>query len=351
MKRCLAIALLIAFCLSVPVMAGTLQGMAVEIHNGKTLSVENAGRRIKVVLKSADVPEADQPYSAVARQHLSDLVLGKLVTVEYTGIAPGAVFIAKVYSGDRDISLQMIRDGVAWFTDRDASDMSDADRALFAEAEQAARTERRGLWQDPKPVSPWEWRRARTASSQAATQPIVAAPPQPQITPTYVPHHTEQPGDTRWPVFAPNGSGFSIRMPRGGRGMEVNIQNPNHPPIDAHLYFVKHLKISYIAVWTTAPSNGETVNSLFDRAKQQFEDVEGASHLPCEFVQERDTTLNGFVGRRYKIQGCYFYGGLRLYFKAYGAMTQMYLVGVMSETPNDPLADDFLNSFEIHQSQ
>ncbi|OLE53692.1 MAG: hypothetical protein AUG51_11775 [Acidobacteria bacterium 13_1_20CM_3_53_8] len=346
MKRCFAIALLSLICISVPVMAGTLQGLAVEIHDGKTLSVENAGRRIKVVLKSADVPEADQPYADVARQHLSDLVLGKPVTVEYTGIAPGAVFIARVYCGDRDISLQMIRDGVAWFTDRDASDMSDADRTLFAEAEQAARTERRGLWQDPQPVPPWEWRRAGRAAAHATTQQTSA--PQTQSVPQYVQQHREQVAETRWPVFEPNGAGFSIRMPRGGRGFDANIQVPHDQTIDAHLYLVKHLKIQYLAIWASGPSEGETINSLFNRALEALNDGADQARVPCEFTQERDVPLNGYVGRRYKVHGCFLYWGMRLYFKPQGKMLKMYLVGVLSETPNDPLVDDFLNSFEIH---
>jgi len=33
------------------------------------------------------------------------------------------------------------------------------DQALYEAAEDSARAERRGLWVDPDPVPPWEWRR------------------------------------------------------------------------------------------------------------------------------------------------------------------------------------------------
>lgn len=344
MRRFLLIALLLTFCLSVK--AGTLQGLAVEIHDGKTLSVENAGRRIKVVLKSADVPEADQPYADVARQHLSDLVLGKAVTVEYMGLAPGAVFIAKVYCGDRDISLQMIRDGVAWFTERDASDLSDADRAMFTEAEQAARIERRGLWQDPNAVAPWEWRRAKAASSVQQTQHVFRA--NTERAAAYPPRTAARSSEAIWPVFAPPNGRFSVRMPGGGEGFEGSIQVPHREPIDAHFYGVRHLKINYLVIWASGPSDGETVKSLFDKALDALNEAQANAHLPCEFREERDAAMSGFTGRRYTVHGCVFQGGVRLYFKSEGQLIRMYFVGVMSQEPNDPRVREFLESFEIH---
>jgi endonuclease YncB( thermonuclease family) len=47
----------------------------------------------------------------------------------------------------------MLTNGWAWhFTKYD-------DSREFAAAEAEARKERRGLWADPKPVPPWEWRK------------------------------------------------------------------------------------------------------------------------------------------------------------------------------------------------
>ena len=36
-----------------------------------------------------------------------------------------------------------------------------ADRALYEDAEAKAREKGLGLWRDPEPVPPWEWRRER----------------------------------------------------------------------------------------------------------------------------------------------------------------------------------------------
>jgi endonuclease YncB( thermonuclease family) len=162
MRPGLAIALFAIFCFSVAARAETLQVRVVEVQDGKTLVAENTGRRIKIVLKGAEAPELDQPVGDVARQHLADLILGKQVSVEFTGMAYGDHFVARLFSEDRDISLQMIRDGVAWFDRAYENDMSEEERRLYAESEQAARNERRGIWQEAQPTPPWEWRRARS---------------------------------------------------------------------------------------------------------------------------------------------------------------------------------------------
>jgi endonuclease YncB( thermonuclease family) len=40
-----------------------------------------------------------------------------------------------------------------------AHEQSPADRVLYKDAENRAREKRLGLWRDPNPVPPWEWRR------------------------------------------------------------------------------------------------------------------------------------------------------------------------------------------------
>ena len=62
-----------------------------------------------------DAPEKDQAYAEEARQHLSDLILNKVVVVEYTGLGDNALIVGKVFLKETDVGAQMIRDGVAWY--------------------------------------------------------------------------------------------------------------------------------------------------------------------------------------------------------------------------------------------
>jgi len=144
-------------------------GFVTQIHDGKSLAVSNENRNLEVLLEGLDIPEQGQEYADVSRQHLADLVLGKEVYIKYTGIQRNGRLIAKVYLKDMDVGLQVIRDGVAWYDRSANSPLTDAERRIYAESEQAARDERRGMWQYGSPMPPWEWRRAQTTKTYAAS--------------------------------------------------------------------------------------------------------------------------------------------------------------------------------------
>ncbi len=57
------------------------------------------------------------------------------------------------------MNLKLVSDGLCWWYSKYAKEQNAVDRVLYAEAEEEARGKRRGLWSDPEPVPPWEWRR------------------------------------------------------------------------------------------------------------------------------------------------------------------------------------------------
>jgi endonuclease YncB( thermonuclease family) len=361
MKRLLVIALLILCCQTLSANASTLQGLVREVHDGKSITVENTGRRIKVVLKGMDAPEPDQPYAKVALQHLTSLVMNRPVAIELTGLGAGSTLIGKVICEERDIALQMIRDGVAWFDRSYENGLSEADRRLYAASEQAARNEHRGIWQDSSPIPPWEWRQAKapqpakrlTVAATARRSPTVS---QAASGETLRSSSTSSNSSTaarrveasKRPIFSPSGSPFSVRMPPGGHHFSAEIAVPKAQSIDANFYWVNHLRIGYMAAWATGPAQDQAISALFDRALEALNNAAAAQDLPCEFYQVKDTAMKGYVGRRYKVRGCYFQGGLRYYFKTEGKVLKVRIVGVMSEIPNDPAINQFLESFEIN---
>lgn len=133
-------------------------GRVTETFGGNGIAVVTADRaRGAVCISYLETPESGQPYAEVAAQHLKDLLLGKDVTVFFRGFNEEIAdcVIGDVYLGGVNITLQMVRDGVAW------SNKSYAyleGYYVYAQAEQAARSERRGLWQDPSPTPPWTYR-------------------------------------------------------------------------------------------------------------------------------------------------------------------------------------------------
>src|SRR5689334_13480741 len=170
MKRLFVFLLLTLFCSVLSVKANTLYGRVVEVQDGKTMTIENTGRRVKVALKLAEPPDTGQPFADVARLHLSGLVLGRQVTVAYTGLGADALLLGRVFCDNRDVGLQMIRDGVAWFERTYQAELNEAERRVYADSEQAARNEHRGIWQDPAPVAPWEWKKVSADRSNEGTR-------------------------------------------------------------------------------------------------------------------------------------------------------------------------------------
>jgi endonuclease YncB( thermonuclease family) len=355
MKCLVFVALLTVLYCALPVKANTLQAIVVEVSDGKTITVENTGRRIKVVLKAAEAPEKDQPYGDVARLHLAGFVLNRQVTVEYTGLGAGALLIARVFYEDRDIGLQMIRDGVAWFDRNYESELGAQAQRLYADSELAARSERRGIWQDSSPVPPWQWRQARADKSDKGI--TTAAPKKSAAANAGLPVTTATPVKTRsgkgevpkWPTFSPSDNLFSLRMPGNAREFSAEVAVPNGRSINATFRWVNHLKIGYLAVWASGPYENQIISALFDRTVDALNDAAAAHGLPCEFFQEKDSSMSGYVGRRYKVRGCYFNGAIRNYFKIEGKTMKVIFVGVMSEVPDDPAVKEFLESFEINK--
>lgn len=364
MKRLFVILLTIICCSALSAArANTLYGRVIAVHDGQTMTIENTGRSIKVALMHAAPPEKDQPYADIARQHLADLVLNRQVTVEYTGLGAGNQLVARVFCDNRDIGLQMIRDGVAWFDRREMSELDEAERRVYAASEEAARNEHRGLWHDGAPTPPWEWQQAKSnalnkqsrtvvASSQSAPAANESSPGRAVSNSSVASSHSssasDKPTAPGWLSFSPSDKSFSINAPGAGKQLSIEIDDPEGRAFTAQIYLVEHLKIGYLVMWASGPAVDRTLDDIFERGRDILNESVRAHGLPCEYVMEKDTAMKGYTGRRYRMTGCYFHGSLRVYFKREGQTLKMRLVGSMSENPGDPLVNKFLDSFVIN---
>ena len=132
-------------------------GKVVKIADGDTITVLHNKTQHRIRLEGIDAPEKGQAYGAKARQTLADKIFGQKVRVDWTKRDCYGRIIGRVYLGERDISLEMVKDGFAWHYKRYSKE------AALADAEKEARKAGRGLWSDREPTPPWEWRRERKA--------------------------------------------------------------------------------------------------------------------------------------------------------------------------------------------
>ena len=139
--------------------ADVTEGRVVRIVDGDTIVVEGQGIRQKVRLSGIDTPERDQPWGEAATREMRRLVAGKDVSVHWYKTDRWDRLIGNVLVDGEDVGLLMIERGMAWHFKRYADEQTTADRDAYSAAEKVAQGARRGLWSDPEPVPPWEWRK------------------------------------------------------------------------------------------------------------------------------------------------------------------------------------------------
>jgi endonuclease YncB( thermonuclease family) len=139
--------------------AGSITGKVIGVMDGDTIEVLDATKTPhRIRLEGIDAPEKAQPFGNRSKQHLSDLVFGKQFEVQFNKTDKYGRTVGKVLANGKDANLEQVRAGFAWHYKEYQKEQSASDRALYAEAETAARGRRLGLWLDPKPMPPWEWR-------------------------------------------------------------------------------------------------------------------------------------------------------------------------------------------------
>lgn len=148
--------------------AESYSGLVVSVADGDTVTVlDGANRQHKVRLAGIDAPEKAQAFGKVSRQNLAQLVFKKQVTIEFEKLDRYRREVGKILVAGRDINLQQIEAGLAWHYKKYQSEQPPADRPTYSAAESSAATERRGLWRDPSPTPPWEFRKSKRGENSS----------------------------------------------------------------------------------------------------------------------------------------------------------------------------------------
>jgi endonuclease YncB( thermonuclease family) len=151
--------------------AKVISGQVVSITDGDTLFVLDENKtQHKIRLDGIDTPETGQAFGTKAKQALGDKVFQKSVRVEWKERGRYKRIIGTIYLDDRNINREMVEEGWAWHY-KQYSDDDD-----LAAAEIRAKTAGRGLWADPKPIPPWDYRNNPNLRSVAESEPSSTLP-------------------------------------------------------------------------------------------------------------------------------------------------------------------------------
>lgn len=126
-------------------------GRCAAVLDGDTLVVETAEGEVVVHLWAVDAPELAQPWGDKARYFLRDMAEGERVRARVQS-TDGAQVTATVHAGGRDLGELMAANGLAWAIGGPGE--GEHIRILAG----TMRDLGVGLWSDPEPTPPWEFR-------------------------------------------------------------------------------------------------------------------------------------------------------------------------------------------------
>lgn len=375
MKRYL-LALVIIIGAFVSADAATLFGKVIEVNSGDVITIYNLNRPVRVKLMGIDAPEMNQAFGDVAKNHLTELVFEKSVLVEYGGIAADSSLTGRVLLNDADIGAQMIRDGAAWF-DPSNGRLNPSDREVYEESQQAARSEKRGLWQQENPVAPWEFvraekmRRNQQMTSQASVSDAKPrrSGPVPELNNLTLMASKANPGaassdpvsawarsGTRknWSHFETAGEDFSVDVPEGGERQTTPVpMGDQMVPIKS--YSIRDGWAVYTVAWFKSPSLGESDEVAFEALAKDF--IAGAaevnkidnrrSDFKCQAPARKSLSLNGYKGIELETTSCGIPWRARMFTKVVDNERLLYLAIAAYAEEDAANVTRFMKSFSV----
>lgn len=140
-----------------------LTGKVIRVADGDTITLRSEQDNYRIRLASIDAPETGsgskrpgQPYGNASREFLAEQVAGKTLTLDCYETDRYGRHICDVPLGDYTANQLLVFAGMAW-ANRQGKDKYLRDRSLL-ELQQDAQDNKRGLWVEPNPVAPWQWR-------------------------------------------------------------------------------------------------------------------------------------------------------------------------------------------------
>lgn len=152
LRLCLALLLSPSLALS-----QDFTGRVVGVMDGDTIEVLHNKTPQRIRLYGIDCPEKAQAYGQRAKQATSSLVFAKRVTIESHGQDKYKRTVGDVFLSDgTHVNRELVAQGWCWWYQKYAPE-----DLILAGLEAAARFVKKGLWVDPDPVPPWEYRKTR----------------------------------------------------------------------------------------------------------------------------------------------------------------------------------------------
>ena len=163
----LSLKLIFAFLLAVLTTAASAnewRGTVVGVSDGDTVTVlSQQKRQVKVRLVEIDAPEKKQTFGQQSKKSLSDICYKKPVIVNQKGTDRYRRTLARLTCDGIDANAEQVKRGMAWAFSKYLTDLA------IADLEKVARNAKIGLWAQPNPTAPWDFRHPERKTAATLT--------------------------------------------------------------------------------------------------------------------------------------------------------------------------------------
>ncbi len=129
-----------------------------QVYEGDTINVSRRGFQSDILFFGIDCPEKDQPFGAQARAFVEKTLQNKTVDVIMAKQVRRNRPMGYVYVDGELLNEILIKKGLAWVDDEYCrKGLCEKWRRMEKEARQSGI----GLWSQPDPVPPWQWRQKK----------------------------------------------------------------------------------------------------------------------------------------------------------------------------------------------
>ncbi len=134
--------------------AATLDCKVIHVADGDTVTCLLANKqKERIRLADIDAPESKQAFGNQSKQLLAKMVHGQQIAVKTSGKDQYGRLIGTLYLNGQDVNYVMVRSGMAWVYKEYSKNPK------YYLAQRNAQKAKLGLWRDPKPIYPSEFRR------------------------------------------------------------------------------------------------------------------------------------------------------------------------------------------------
>lgn len=139
----------------------------VGVSDGDTATCLTADKtQIKIRFDQIDAPETGQDFGSTSKKALSDLIFNKEVGLKTKEKDKYGRTVAEVFIDDKNINKEMVALGMAWAY---REYMRDSE---YEQLESEARNKSIGIWSQPNPIYPSDYRRMKRGDQQSAKQTV-----------------------------------------------------------------------------------------------------------------------------------------------------------------------------------